>query len=171
MDPYDYKEYRHILHETKHKYPFKLHAYCLMTNHTHLLIETETVHIRYIMQHLNMKYALYFNRKYKLTGHLFEGRYKENLINDPIYQIEVSKYIHLNPVAAHMVQNPEAYPYSSYKVYLYNNQHDPLVTTADILKYFSAANHEDSYANYVRTPNTRIHFTPDNKAKFLILKK
>ncbi|UAL47198.1 transposase [Sutcliffiella horikoshii] len=171
FEPKDYHTYKRILLEIKHKYPFKLHAYCLMTNHTHLLIETETTNISLIMQKINTKYAQYINRKYKLTGHLLEGRFKSSIIHDIDYQIDVSKYIHLNPVAAQMVHNPEDYPFSSYKQYLYNNQHDPLVSTKDILKYFSTTHHEGSYPQYVNTPNTRIHFTPNNKAKFLILKK
>ncbi|WP_223701080.1 transposase [Sutcliffiella deserti] len=169
-DSEDYKMYLYTLLEAKKKYPFHLHAYCLMSNHTHLQIETTQTNISRIMHHINTVYAIYMNRKYNYTGHLFQGRYGEKPIKDPIYEIEVSKYIHLNPVAANLVTKPEDYPWSSYQSYLYNRKNDPLVTTSHILQYFTKPS-SGSYAHYIQTPNTRIYFSPERKVKFLILKK
>ncbi|MDV2687007.1 transposase, partial [Alkalihalophilus lindianensis] len=92
-----------LLAETMNSYPFRLHAFCLMTNHTHLQIETMETPLSTIMKYLNMKYAKYVNKKYDFSGHVFEKRYGAELLDFPEYEIDVSKYIHLNPVAAGMV--------------------------------------------------------------------
>lgn len=97
---------------------FTIHALCLMTNHFHMCIETEDVEIWKIMHRLLLTYAANYNIKYKLTGHLFENRYIGQLIEDDRYFLEVSRYIHLNPVKAGMVREPLSYEYSSYGLYV-----------------------------------------------------
>ncbi|WP_204412969.1 transposase [Bacillus tianshenii] len=170
MDVDDYLMYLYTIKQAKKKFHFHLHAYCLMSNHTHLQIETTDTDISKIMHYINTKYAVYINRKYKWSGHLFQGRFGEKLIMDLVYEIEVSKYIHLNPVRAKLVTKPEEYPWSSYRAYYYNRKDDPIITTGHILEYFTD-HPSGSYANYIQTPNTRIHFTPNRKVEFSILKK
>ena len=97
---------------------FTLHAYCLMTNHFHLELTTAKDPIWMIMKPLMNSYAKYFNQKYGFEGHLFDSRYTSGLIEDEIYFLEVSRYIHLNPVKAKMVRESQAYEYSSYQVYI-----------------------------------------------------
>lgn len=92
-----------------------LHAYCLMSNHFHLLLETDDIDIAKFMKYLASNYAIYFNRKYGYTGHLFEGRYKSSLVKDDVYFLQSSRYIHLNPVKAGMVNCAEEYRWSSYR--------------------------------------------------------
>jgi REP element-mobilizing transposase RayT len=127
--------YLTILEETQQKYPFHLHSYCLMTNHVHLLLETLKIPPPIFMKSLNSRYAMYFNRKYKLTGHLFQGRYHDEVISSPIHLLEVSRYIHLNPVKAYIVKHPEEYPWSSYRSYVSNNSKSHIKTDA-ILRFF-----------------------------------
>ena len=95
------------------EHPFTVHALCLMTNHFHVSIETENTNISKIMQKLLHLYASEVNNKYDYTGHVFEGRYTSCLIEDERYFLEVSRYIHLNPVKAGMVTAPQDYRYSS----------------------------------------------------------
>ena len=104
----------------KEKYDFTIHSVCLMTNHFHMEIETQDTEIWKIMQKILTLYACYYNRKYSYSGHVFEGRYASSLIEDDNYFLEVSRYIHLNPVKAMMVREPAAYEYSSYEHFIYD---------------------------------------------------
>ena len=110
---------------TKETCVFTIHALCLMTNHFHMCIETEDVEIWKIMHRLLLTYAANYNIKYKVTGHLFENRYIGQLIEDDRYFLEVSRYIHLNPVKAGMVREPLAYEYSSYGLYVAGEEARP----------------------------------------------
>lgn len=113
----DYIVYLSILKETLKFYEndnYKLISYCLMSNHVHLLLKTGRKDPSFFMRRVNSMYARYFNSKYQYIGHLFQGRYFSNLINNVIELLEVSRYIHLNPVRAKMVDSPEKYMWSSY---------------------------------------------------------
>lgn len=113
----DYIVYLGILKETLKFYEndnYKLISYCLMSNHVHLLLKTGRKDPSFFMRRVNSMYARYFNSKYQYIGHLFQGRYFSNLINNVIELLEVSRYIHLNPVRAKMVDSPEKYMWSSY---------------------------------------------------------
>lgn len=127
--------YFKILEDTRLKYPFHLHSYCLMTNHIHLLMETINDNPKDIMKMLHANYAIYLNKRYDLEGHVFQGRYRADLIDSLNYFLTVSRYIHLNPVEAQLVTKPEEYPWSSCRTYLLNkrNRH---ITTAKTLSYF-----------------------------------
>ena len=114
-DAADYLLFLESVMRVKKKYPFKIHALCLMTNHFHMAIETEQVELWKIMSKFLHPYAMNFNKKYNYTGHLFENRYVAQIIQDERYFLEVSRYIHLNPVKAQMVRNPLDYEYSSYR--------------------------------------------------------
>lgn len=103
-----------LLHE---EYGIEIAAYCLMPNHYHLQIRTKEMHLSKIMARLNKKYADRYNRKYNVSGHLFEKRFFSKPIFDPIGIAEVSSYIHLNPVKARLVDYPEEYEWSSYKFF------------------------------------------------------
>ena len=117
-DGSDYLWFLEYILKIKEKYPFKLHSICLMTNHFHAAIETQEVELWRIMQKILSMYAEEYNHKYHYTGHLFEGRYVAQLMEDERYFMEVSRYIHLNPVKAQMVREPLAYEYSSYGLFV-----------------------------------------------------
>jgi REP element-mobilizing transposase RayT len=104
--------------KAKERYKFYLYAYVLMANHYHLLIETREANLSRIMQNINTSYTTYHNVKYKRSGHLFQGRYKSIVVEKERYYMELSRYIHLNPVRAGMVKEPEEYKWSSYRGYL-----------------------------------------------------
>lgn len=114
----DYNFYMKLLQINNEKYPFKLYTYCLMKNHIHLQIATIDDELWKIMRGINWMYSMFFNQKYKLTGHLFQGRYYAELIDTESYLLQSSKYIHLNPVKAGIVKNPIQYPWSSYGVFM-----------------------------------------------------
>lgn len=114
----DYERFRTYLKEGQAKYGFILHGYVLMGNHYHLLLETPKRNLSRIMHYLNSSYSTYFNLKRKREGHLFQGRFKAHLVEKDSYLLELSRYLHLNPVRAGLVEKPEAYPYSSYRTYI-----------------------------------------------------
>ena len=99
-------------------YGITLHNYCLMSNHYHLLIEIRQENLSKFMRQLNMNYAIYFNKKYKRTGHLWQGRFKSWYVTDEAYLYTLMRYIEQNPLKAKMVQALESYAYSSYHCFL-----------------------------------------------------
>lgn len=123
------------LEETRMHFPFYLHAYCLMTNHIHLLLETKDHPTAAIMKHMHAKYATYFNRRYELSGHLFQGRYGGSLIKDDAHFLQVSRYIHLNPVKAGLARRPHHYPWSSCRA-LVTSIPDPHISLTRTLSSF-----------------------------------
>ncbi len=145
----DHLKYLSYLKETQEKHPFQLHAYCLMSNHIHLLIETDNSPLQSIIRVLHTRYAIYFNKKYDLVGHVFQGRYGSTKIDLPSYFIKASRYIHMNPVEARITTRPEDYEWSSYKSYVKNIDH-PLLSKSRTLSYFSEPP-EHHYKEYVET--------------------
>lgn len=98
------------------RYGIKIHSYCLMTNHYHLLIETPHPNLSQAIKWINVGYVAYFNRKRRRSGHLFQGRFKAVVIDADEYLKHLSRYIHLNPKRAGMVKHCKDYPWSSYPV-------------------------------------------------------
>jgi len=131
----DYERFKEYIAEAKEKYRFVLHGYVLMTNHYHLLIETPEKNLSKIMHHINSSYTTYTNVKRKRSGHLFQGRYKAIVVEKDNYLLELSRYLHLNPVRAKIVEKPEDYPYSSYSSYI-SPHCEALVTRSVILEMF-----------------------------------
>ena len=117
-DESDYELFLKYMLRVREKHPFKVHDICLMTNHFHIAMETENVELSKIMQKILSLYAEEYNHRHDYTGHLFQGRYKAQLIEDERYFLEVSRYIHLNPVKAYMVKEPLAYTYGSYGLFV-----------------------------------------------------
>ena len=120
----DYEKFKDYLKDGQEKYGYRLHCYVLMTNHYHLLIETPDGNISKVMHYINGSYTTHINRKRKRSGHLFQGRYKAILIDRDSYLLELSRYVHLNPVRARIVSRPEDYPYSSYVSYISRKKDD-----------------------------------------------
>ena len=114
----DYEKFKNYLRGAQVKLGFFLHSYVFMTNHYHLLIETPEGNLNKLMHYINGSYTNYLNRRRKRSGHLFQGRYKAILIERDSYLLELSRYIHLNPVRAGIVEKPEAYEYSSYNSFI-----------------------------------------------------
>lgn len=115
----DYHKYLQLLQVAKRRYGAHLFAYALMTNHVHLMVQTDqTYPVSKLMQSLNTAYTMYINKAYKRVGHVFQGRYHSVLVEKDAYALELTRYIHLNPVRAGLVRAPEQYPWSSYHAYL-----------------------------------------------------
>lgn len=114
----DYELFLGILADCSARFDFLIHAYSLMPNHFHLLIETKDSNLSSAMKRLLGLYTVRFNRAHKRTGHLFQGRYKALLVEKDSYFLQLSRYVHLNPVKAKMAKSPEDHPWSSMRHYL-----------------------------------------------------
>jgi len=113
-------------------------AYCLLTNHVHLLLETPKGNLSKMMQPFQTSYTVYFNKRHRRSGHVFEQRYKAFLVDKDPYLLEVTRYIHLNPVAAKIVERPGQYRWSSYRGYL-NGKGMAGLKCEKVLEYFTGS--------------------------------
>ncbi|MEE8364559.1 MAG: transposase [Gammaproteobacteria bacterium] len=111
----DRKAFLEILEQVVERFNWLIHAYCLMDNHYHLLIETPDGNLSKGMRQLNGVYTQTSNRNNNRVGHVFQGRYKAILVQKESYLLELSRYIVLNPVRARMVNNARAWSWSSYR--------------------------------------------------------
>ncbi|MGH8103556.1 MAG: REP-associated tyrosine transposase [bacterium] len=116
--PPDYRRFLNYLQEAIRRHRVTLHAFVLMPNHFHLLLETPRGNLSAFMHDLNTAYTVYFNHKHRREGHLFRGRYKSLLVERETYLLAVSRYIHLNPVRAGLAKEPEDYLWCSYRAYM-----------------------------------------------------
>ena len=113
------------------------HAYCLMTNHYHLVIETPDGNLSKEMRQLNGVYTQYSNRRHQRTGHLFQGRFKAILVDRDNYLLELARYVVLNPVRAGMVREAGEWPWSSYRAMVGGETPPAWLATDGLLAAFS----------------------------------
>ena len=112
-DDADRKKFLEILKDYHERHSILIHCFVLMGNHYHLVMETVQGNLVKVMHGINGGYTGYFNRKYNRAGHLFQGRYGAIVVDKAHYLLELSRYVHLNPVRAGMVARPEQYRWSS----------------------------------------------------------
>ena len=132
----DYLRFYRLIEEGQKRYAHRIHAFCLMPNHVHIVIQVGETPLSRIIQNLSQRYTLWINRKHEKSGHVFQGRYKAIVIDVDSYLLELIRYIHLNPVRAGLVSLPEHYPWSSDKSYTDEIKHSWL-TTDWVLSKFS----------------------------------
>ncbi len=157
----DREKFFEYLESATQRYNAVIHAFCLMDNHYHLLIETPSGNLPQIMQHINGAYTTYFNVKRARSGHLFQGRYKAILVEVDEYTKELSRYIHLNPVRAKMVNTPEEYEWTSYQFYIGVQKPPKWLYRDFILGYFGGkvSISQKGYCNFV---NAMVYEKYDN---------
>lgn len=124
-----------LLQEGTCRFGYRVHAFCLMTNHIHLLLQAGEIPLSQGIQNLSFRYTRWINWREKRTGHLFQGRFKAVLVDGDSYLLELVRYIHLNPVRAELVRDPGEYPWSSHKTYL-GEESLPWLTTDWMLRQF-----------------------------------
>jgi len=132
LEPQDYEFFLDLLLKLTKEYHIIMHAYCLMTNHYHLLLETKQTNLSKAMQFLNDKYSKYFNKKYTRSGHLWQGRYKSYPLFDDAHFWIVAKYIERNPIKAGMVQDVAAYRFQSFFQWKYKHKYFELLNNSQI---------------------------------------
>ena len=114
VDDSDRDQWLALFGQVCKRFNWRCHAYCLMSNHYHFVVETIEGNLSKGMRQLNGVYTQYFNRTHRRVGHVFQGRYKGILIEKDSYLLELSRYVVLNPVRAHRVNDVNQWPWSSY---------------------------------------------------------
>ena len=130
-----------FLQEAIEKYHCQIHAFCLMHNHAHLIIQVSNIPLSCIMQNISFRYARWINTRTKRVGHLFQGRFKAILVDTDSYLTTLIRYIHLNPVRANLIPNIHATWWSSHRDYLGDTIY-PWLTTEFVLSHFSSSKKE-----------------------------
>jgi REP element-mobilizing transposase RayT len=189
-DEEDHEKYLRLLQIYRKRCGFALYGYCLMGNHVHLLIKEaarpsvmtirgEDVEVGpgepldSALKRIGVSYVLYFNRKYKRVGHLFQDRFRSEPVENDVYLLMALRYIHRNPVKARMCEKPEDYPDSSYRAYL-NGNDNGLTDTGfvleiqprDQMKQFTEQENEDRFIDI----EPRDYPKTDEEAKTVMLK-
>lgn len=119
LDDSDYIFYLQRLRQAKEKQKASIICYCLMPNHIHLLVKQNSeIPIYRLISSIHTSYSMYFNRKYGKVGHLFQGRFKQNGVDKDKYLLQLSSYIHLNPLMNGLVNKLKDYQWSSYPDYI-----------------------------------------------------
>lgn len=135
IDTKDRLRWERLLHEGLQQYNHQAHAYCWMTNHVHAVIQAGEKPISRFVGSLLSRYAKYFNKKTGRTGHVFERRHGELLVNDDRYLLELVRYIHQNPLNAGMVKQIDDYRWCSHHTYL-GTRRTPWLITDKVLSIF-----------------------------------
>jgi len=135
-DDRDRTAFQNVLGDVVSRFRWLCHAYCLMGNHYHLLIETPEGNLTKGMRQLNGVFTQWSNRRHKRGGHLFQGRYKAILVDRDAYFLELGRYIVLNPVRAAMVKHPQQWAWSSYRAMIGKSRAPEWLTTEVLLGEF-----------------------------------
>ncbi|MBZ9688912.1 transposase [Clostridium estertheticum] len=151
-DDEDFQVYLEIIKEAIEHFnnDYEITCYCLMDNHIHILLKTKERHMKDFMARVSSIYAKFFNDKYNYIGHLYQDRYFAELIESDSQMLDTSRYIHLNPVKANMVEKPEDYNWSSYSMYI-GEKEEKLITSKDVLSYFKKGKERELYKKFVET--------------------
>jgi len=136
FDDKDRTRFYFLLQEGVERFGHRIHAFCLMGNHVHLAIQVAEASLSRIVQNLSFRYTRWINWRQGRSGHLFQGRYKAVLADADVYLLGLIRYIHLNPVRAGMVKEPQEYPWSGHRAYL-GLETIPWLTTDWVLSQFS----------------------------------
>ncbi len=142
LDDIDRTRFLEVLASTVERFSWICHAYCLMANHFHLLVETPQPNLSRGMQHLNGVYTQWFNRQHSRFGHLVQGRFKSIVVEKESYLLELARYIVLNPVRAQMVRSARDWRWSSYRATAGQVEPPEFLTTKWLLAQFGRTSAE-----------------------------
>ena len=148
-DHWDYDCFLSSVAEASFRTNTEVHAYCLMSNHFHLLIRSREGRLSEFMKFLSGRFTRLRNIRRNEDGPIFKGRFWSSLIESDAYLMQASRYIHLNPVDAGLVRSAEAWPWSSAGFYLGHCQPKAWLTTAELLSIFSPSPEPKDYADYL----------------------
>lgn len=147
----DYSRLYLLLQAGVRRFRYRVHGFCCMTNHLHLVLQVSDIPLSQAMQNLSFRYTQWINRSRNRRGHLFQGRFKALLVDGDSYLLELVRYVHLNPVRCGLVRDPFEYPWSSHRAYL-GEEDLPWLTTDWVLGQLSGKRSEaqQRYAAFVQ---------------------
>lgn len=171
-DESDYRKFIYILSDCKEKYNIDIYAYCLMDNHVHLLLYSQPDKLSVFFQSLGTRFAIWYNKKYSRSGHLFQDRFYSTIIESDQYFLSVLAYIHNNPVNANVCRHPSEYRWSSFNAYY--DAKNPLTNTSfacnvagskdSLHKFFANENISSSSYLFDDIDEKKKNFVSDKKA-------
>jgi len=156
----DYRLFLKTLHHVSTRYNWRCHAYCLMTNHYHLLIETPDANLSKGMRQLNGLYTQRFNHHHQRVGHVFQGRYKAIHVEKDRHLLALSRYIVLNPVRANLVKLPRQWVWSSYRATTGEISAPSWLTTEWLLSQFGSQRKAAQQAYRAFVLNIKEQYNP-----------
>jgi REP element-mobilizing transposase RayT len=146
IDDYDRKGFLDAIEQMSERFEIDVFAYVLMSNHYHVLLRTRRANLKKAMHWFGTTYTQRFNRRHFRSGHLFQGRYKSIIVQNDAYLLQLSYYIHRNPLRAGIVKRLADYRWSSYKVYAYGRKTPKWLSTDLILSQFEGE--QDRHKRY-----------------------
>ena len=151
-DDEDREKWLELLGATCKRFNWRCHAYCLMDNHYHIVVETAEANLSKGMRQLNGVYTQYYNRRHDRVGHVFQGRFKGILVEQDAYLLELARYVVLNPIRAKMTKTIRSWKWSSYKAMVGEVVAPSWLDTDWILEQFGKQrkNAIEQYVNFVR---------------------
>jgi len=151
-DDVDREKWLEILGDTCKRFNWRCHAYCLMDNHYHIVVETAEANLSKGMRQLNGVYTQYYNRRHDRVGHVFQGRFKGILVERDAYLLELARYVVLNPIRAKMTKTIKSWKWSSYKAMVGEAVAPSWLNTDWILEQFGKQRKSaiERYVNFVR---------------------
>lgn len=164
----DMNEFCHITNYALSKTDISIIAYCLMNNHIHLLVKRNKIPLSRFMRILETTYAIYFNRKFNLVGHVFQGRYKAYIILDERHLYSIVQYIHYNPVVAEIVSKAYQYLYSSASIYQTHKKYSGIVIRKEKFEKIRIKNIEKQYNHsdyYIGTKKSYLEINKREKGR------
>jgi REP element-mobilizing transposase RayT len=147
----DRETFLQLLGDSHDMWGISVIAYCLLNNHYHLLIQTPEANLSRVMRHLDGLYTQRYNRRHKRDGPLFRGRYKAIVVDAEEYLLAVARYIHQNPVAAGFARSPEAYAWSSCRLYLQKGMQPAWLDTERLLNRFPKKDRPRVFLAFMRS--------------------
>jgi len=152
VDDEDREEWLSLLGRVCSRFNWRCHAYCLMDNHYHIVIETAEANLSKGMRQLNGVYTQYYNRRHNRVGHVFQGRFKGIMVEQDVYLLELARYVVLNPLRANMVKDIQSWKWSSYHIMTGKLPVPPWLEINWILGQFSKQRKRaiTHYINFVR---------------------
>jgi putative transposase len=169
IDDDDRTAWLEVLGNVCARFNWVVHAYCLMTNHYHLLVETVDGNLSRGMRQLNGQYTQSFNRRHRMIGHLFQGRYKAIVVQKETYLLELSRYVVLTPIRAGMVRRLEDWSWSSYRASASLDKCPPWLDTDWLMGQFGKRRKKaiEKYRNFILEGSGAS--SPLNKARHQLL--
>jgi putative transposase len=153
-DGLDYSAFLGLLAKVAHARGWCCQAFCLLPNHYHAVLETPRADLSSGMQHLNSRYAEWFNGRHELTGHVFQGRFHSVQVESDWHLLQLSRYVSMNPVRAGLCRDPAAWPWSSYRAVLGLTSPPPFLAVERVLRLFGRepARARASFHSFVVAP-------------------
>ncbi len=170
-DSKDYEMFIALLQDTSEMFDIRISAFCLMSNHYHILVQTPAGNLSRAMRHINGVYTQQYNRRQKMDGQLFRGRYKSVLVEEDSHLLELLRYIHRNPVRAHICSTIDEYPWSSHSGYFSSAKKWDWLHKKILLGMFAKERHKarKQYNTFVRdvdSTDVTNFFSKKNLASF-----